>query len=180
MQQGNGAEPGKHIPGSAVHNFLCQYARRWNLEDKIEFDTRVTEVCRPEKGEGWDLKLQKGGSTEIRRCRKLIIAIGITNAPHIPQHKGTEDFEAPIVHSSQLGLRSPEIFADESTNTVAVLGGGKSAYDAAYLAASHGRKVEWIIRKSGKGPVWVMPLITKLGPFEAQRDVSCKNCSYVS
>lgn len=178
MQEGVGAEPGKHISGSAVHEFLCQYARRWNLEDKIQFNTKVIEVLRPEGGDGWELKIEVDGQQETRQCRKLIIAIGVNNNPHMPSYPGMSEFNAPIIHSSQVGSNTEKLFGNQSIETVAVLGGGKSAYDAVHFAATTGRKVEWIIRKSGKGPVWVFPLLTKLGPFEVQRDVGHRQIWY--
>ena len=47
----------------------------------------------------------------------------------------------------------------------------KSAYDVVYMFAAAGREVEWIVRKSGKGPAWVFPAYANLGPFKAVREV---------
>lgn len=159
------------MPGKAVNSFLITYAQQWNLMDYIQLNTKVVEASRLPDLSGWELKVMTHEENTLR-CRKLIIAMGVNNSPHRPRLDGDADFAAPIFHSSELGMNARGILEDNKINTVAVLGGGKSAYDAVQMASSAGREVEWIIRKSGKGPVWVFPLLTKLGPFEAQRDVS--------
>lgn len=162
------------MPGSVVHDFLRQYARQWNLESIIHLNNKVTEVTRLDRdqnGARWGITLVCNNIKRTETCRKLIIATGITNAPNRADIRGSKDFDAPILHSSEMGSYAKQLIDDPKVETVAVLGGGKSACDAVYLAASNGKRVEWIIRKSGKGPVWIFPLETKMGPFTALRTV---------
>jgi hypothetical protein len=57
-----------------------------------------------------------------------------------------------------------------NTKPIAVLAGAKSAYNAVHQSASHGVKVEWIIRRSSRGATWVIPACTKIRPFKAWRE----------
>ena len=92
--------------------------------------------------------------------------------PHRPHIEGADNFGGPIIHSAECGTKSGPIVKDSNIETVAVLGSGKSAWDGVYLAAMAGKKVEWIIRKSGRGSAYVFPPHAHIGPFKARREVS--------
>lgn len=166
-----GVGPGEHVSGEAMHGYLCAYADHFKLTDKIRLNTRVLDIRRrdttEEDDKGWDVTVDNG---EIIHCEKLVIATGVLSSPHLPQIDGASDFNAPFIHSSSLGRDADRILSDPSIKTIAVLGGSKSAYDAVHMAISTGHQVEWIIRKSGRGPVYVFPPHTMLGPFKALRE----------
>lgn len=166
-----GVAPGQHIPGETMNAYLCAYANHFDLTKRIRFNTRVIEVRRLEDENGWSLKTENPEiGISILECRKLVMATGILSVPHLPDLKGIGEFDGPIIHSSELGPMSGALVESPDVRTIAVLGGGKSAYDAVYLAASTGHKVQWIIRRSGRGPAWVFPPHTYLGPFKAWRE----------
>jgi len=169
MDDSFGIPAGQHPTGEAVHQYIRAYAERSDLIKLIDFETMVLEISPIGYRMGWTLKVSNGTTSEVQTM-KLIIATGATNVPHRPKIQNMESFKGPIIHSGELGKQSGSLTEDASVKTVAVLGGGKSAYDAVYLAATAGRKVEWIIRKSGKGPEWIFPSHTYLGPFKALRE----------
>ncbi|RVX70909.1 hypothetical protein B0A52_06066 [Exophiala mesophila] len=169
MDDGFGIKPGQHVTGEVMHRYLQEYAERADLISRISLGSKVLEVSRDPSGVGWVVRLDREADGTLQ-SRKLIVAVGATNVPHRPSIRGAETFNRPIIHSGELGKRGDVLTATSSTESVAVLGGGKSAYDAVYFAASKGRTVEWIIRKSGKGPEWVFPSHTYLGPFKALRE----------
>lgn len=166
MHDGFGIAAGQHVSGEVMHTYIKAYAEHFNLLRLIDFESPVAEVSKLEGLEGWNTKLQSGGNLQ---SRKLIVATGATNVPHRPQLTGAEDFGGPIMHSAEIGMQGSALTDNPSVNTVAVIGGGKSAYDAVHLAGKEGKKVEWIIRKSGKGPEWVFPAHT-MGPLRAIRE----------
>jgi hypothetical protein len=145
-----------------MHTYLERYAEKWDIARRIEYETFVEEVSR---SNGWTVRC-KGKTFETK---KLIVATGITNRPHRPILPHVDDFQCPIIHSAELGRQVDKV-TSKAVKTVAVLGGAKSAYDSAYVAASQGKKVHWIIRSSGKGPAWVFPPYTQLGPIKAWRE----------
>jgi thioredoxin reductase len=167
-----GIKPGEHVSGEAMNAYLKAYAQHYGVAGKIRFNTRVMEIRRSGKGNMWEVEIQTASQPgrECLECARLVIATGVLSEPHLPALKGLTDFNAPFIHSSELGHRVDDIFKSPDVKTIAVLGGSKSSYDAVYLAATTGHKVEWIIRKSGRGPVWVFPPHTMLGPFKAWRE----------
>jgi hypothetical protein len=190
MHDGFGVREGEHPTGGAMHEYYKAYAERHGVAQLIDFEATVVEISRLQDRPGWNVKIRPSGSamgaddvspdrtdpnkpsttTEVH-ARKLIVATGVTNRPHRPVLPGSDDFGGPIVHSAELGQKASSVIGEERVQTVAVLGGGKSAYDAVHLLAGQaGRQVEWIIRQSGKGPEWIFPAHTKLGPFKARRE----------
>ncbi|KAI1609145.1 dimethylaniline monooxygenase (N-oxide forming) [Exophiala viscosa] len=168
MHDGFGIPQGQHPTGEAMHNYLEAYADRADVVRLIDFDIKVTEISPLEDDKGWRLKTAL--ADHEYKTKKLIVATGITNHPHRPTLQGADGFGGPIIHSAELGFKGDAVFNNPKVTTIAVLGGGKSAYDAVHLAGKTGRQVEWIIRKSGKGPEWIFPSHTKMGPFSVPRE----------
>lgn len=176
----------EHVSGDAMHAYLCAYADKFNVTDKIRFNSRVVEVRRrgeegrggsinedEKQAQGWQVEVEakQAEGRQVLECHKLIVATGILSAPHMPTIKGADGFGAPIVHSSAFGTHEQAtLLQDPEVRTIVVLGGGKSAYDAVYLAARTGHAVDWVIRRSGRGPAWVFPPYTYLGPFKAWKE----------
>ena len=177
MSASYGIRPGQHVTGEVMHDYLVAYAREWDIAKRITFNTVVSMIEKQESGH-WKVTIRTAGDdsgegdtieSELLTS-KLVVATGLTNEPHRPRMDGTNDFDGPVIHSADLG-RAQSSILDLKVRTVAVVGGGKSAYDAVYLAALAGKRVEWIIRRSGKGPTWVFPAKAQLGPFKALREV---------
>jgi cation diffusion facilitator CzcD-associated flavoprotein CzcO len=166
IHDGFGVPDGEHVPGKTMHTYLVAYAKHFKLFDLISFDAAVENVSRVDSGEGWNVRLRSGSTSQTR---KLVIATGATNVPNRPVLPGADDFDGPIIHSSEVGSQGTKITDNAMVETVAVLGGGKSAYDAVHVAGLAGKQVEWIIRKSGKGPEWIFPART-MGPLKAIRE----------
>jgi cation diffusion facilitator CzcD-associated flavoprotein CzcO len=179
------AAPGAHITGEGMYQYLAQYAEKWDITRRIDFETTVDEVTRlADSSDGWRLSVRKANTVQptILETKQLIVATGVTYRPHrplLPSAKPGDSspmtanpttFNAPIVHSIELGKQVHHVISKAASN-IAVLGGAKSAYDAVFLAATAGKHVHWIIRASGKGPVWVFPPFTQLGPIKAWREM---------
>lgn len=154
-----------------MHEFFKAYAKQFDVSRRIDFETEVLEISRLEGAQAWNVKVRTPAGEQHMQTKKLIIATGVTNRPHKPPIDGAGEFDGPILHSAELGKQAGIIVKDPQVKTVAVLGGGKSAYDAVYLAAMAGKDVEWIMRKSGKGPSWVFPSHIVLGPIRIWREV---------
>lgn len=172
-----GIRPGEHVTGEAMHEYVSAYAENFDLTNRIRFRTKVIDVKQrfgesDGRPDGWNVQVEDldSGAHSTMSCTKLVIATGVLSVPNIPHFSGESEFHAPIVHSSDLGPESASIMENPDIKTIAVLGGCKSAYDSVYLAASTGHKVEWIIRKAGRGPTWVFPTHTYLGPILAWRE----------
>ena len=172
MDDSFGVKAGNPIPGEVMHEYFKQYAQRADILRRIDFETEVLEVSRLESTKGWTVKVRRQSGEQEMQTKKLIVATGVTNDPHRPQIEGADSFGGPIIHSAECGTKSGPILKDPEIETVAVLGSGKSAWDSVYLAAMAGKKVEWNIRKSGRGSAYVFPPHAHIGPFKARREVS--------
>jgi cation diffusion facilitator CzcD-associated flavoprotein CzcO len=175
-----GVQDGEHVPGQVMHEYLAAYAKKWDLPKRISLRTTVKTVEKVEDDHGghWRLTIRSlmphvddGPAESIITTRKLIVSTGVTNNPHQPSIPGGEQFDAPIIHSTALGREQGQLLENSDVRIVAVLGGGKSAYDAVYLTACAGREVVWLMRRSGRGPAWIFPPHTNIGPFKAWREV---------
>ncbi|KAL9616314.1 MAG: hypothetical protein Q9160_008809 [Pyrenula sp. 1 TL-2023] len=173
-----GVGKGDHVPGAALHEYLKAYAKKWDLTKRISFRSKITsaEKLRKEQYGFWRLNIERRDTgrqfLSTVQARKLVIATGLNSQPHRPSFKNAEGFNGPIMHSAELGQEHSRLFNDPSIETVAVIGAGKSGYDAVHLAACEGKEVEWIIRSSGRGPVWVFPHATNLGLIKTAREIS--------
>lgn len=99
-------------------------------------------------------------------CEKLILASGLCSTPRPMQIQSQETFNKPIVNFSELGRKAQALLDDDNVQHVTVLGGSKAACDCVYMFASQGKKVSWIIRRTGHGPCWMSPPYVYVGPVK--------------
>lgn len=159
---------GEHILGHEVHQYLRRYAEVFDIYQHIRFDVQVTTAQHLPEGAGWLLTITSNGDPGKKRqisARKLIVATGLTSDAFVPDLPGSKADEAPpVVHVKDFQARAPELF--KTVQRATVLGGTKSAWDVCYAFASEGIPVDWVIRKSGHGPVWMSP-----ARFSQKRDL---------
>ncbi len=158
-----GVKPGQHIPGAVVHEYLCQFARAFDLTSRMRLWTKVESVELQDSGE-WLLRLRnlRNGGDEIFciLAKRLVIATGLTSAPNIPKYSGKDSFTGNFLHSRELNDRAEDL---RTSKEVVVVGGNKSAWDTCYSAATAGAHVNMVIRPGGGGPSWVWPVLLPFG-----------------
>ena len=128
------------------------------LRDKFVFRCYVTGV--EKAGDGiWTIRADREGQQVTYRASKVIIATRLSSVPNMPDLPGKEAFKGAVLHQKAFGhsrvLTAEEADMEDHAH-VTILGGSKSATDIAYTAATdpnHPRKVNWIIRTSGSGPL---------------------------
>ncbi|PGH00335.1 hypothetical protein AJ80_09190 [Polytolypa hystricis UAMH7299] len=158
-----GVRPGEHVPGEVVHRYLRAYAEDGGFYDRIRFGCKVEVVERVGDDDGWVIGfVVEGGDVSNNdketkhkiHAAKVIIATGTCSEPHMPTFRGSESFDAPIFHSKHLAAEKDTI---KNAKNVVILAGSKSGYDAAYMAATWGVEVDWVLRESGRGAIWISP-----------------------
>jgi lysine/ornithine N-monooxygenase len=125
-----------HLPGLAMpahypqfpsgrqfHNYLTQYARRFNFP--IETGTRV---IRASYNGSWQLITSQGE----RQCQTLIVASGIYATPYRPELPSEHAFRSTIMHARY--YTSPEQLSGQR---VLVVGVGNSGTEIAAALANH-------------------------------------------
>ncbi|PVI08704.1 dimethylaniline monooxygenase (N-oxide forming) [Periconia macrospinosa] len=151
-----GVKPGEHIPGSVLSKYFSLYAEHFGLHRHMRFKTHVESAEERPENDGWVLAARhtETGVESKLSTKKLIVATGLTSQANIPSFVGQEDFASPVFHIKAFKDHADTI---KTAKSVAVLGGSKSAWDAAYAYATAGVTVDMIIRESGRGPVWMSP-----------------------
>jgi cation diffusion facilitator CzcD-associated flavoprotein CzcO len=151
-----GVEPGEHIPGAVVHRYLTAYAQRFGVYERTRLNTRVETAEEDKERSEWTLSVTdtKTGTKSSLKTKKLVIATGLTSQPHMPTFTGQDAFESPLFHIKDFAAHASTL---ETARHAVVLGGAKSAWDAAYAYAEAGATVDMVIRPSGRGPVWMAP-----------------------
>jgi hypothetical protein len=158
-----GVKPGDHIPGKVIHEYLVQFAKKFNVLEKIRFSAKVEEVER--NGDGRWIITDTGPGNSGQKSKKivaskLILATGLTGNPNMPDIPGASEFGGPVYHAKDF-FRNKSLL--HTAKTVAVYGGSKSGWDAVYSYASAGVQVEWVMRESGRGPCWMTPMLVMGG-----------------
>ena len=159
------------------------------LKERFVFRCWVRQVWKDENGI-WQVRSEIEDRGDVAfRSKKLIVATGAHSVPYMPDLRGSKKFNGPIVHQKDLGkskLLTTEEEDVEKHSHITVLGGSKSASDIVYAAAthtSHPRKVSWIIRTSGGGPLLLNKAegfgkyrsVTELGSIRALAAISSAN-----
>ncbi|KAI4130692.1 MAG: hypothetical protein LQ338_001593 [Usnochroma carphineum] len=139
----------RYIAGETVHNYLNDFAVENDLIRRTRLETHVDQVEKLSTGE-WRLHIAHSASIV---CQKLIYASGPTSSPVIPQWP-KKDFNQPIIHSSEVGTSTDAL---HEIDRATVVGAAKSSYDTVYLLLAAGKKVDWIIREDGSGPLAITP-----------------------
>lgn len=168
MTEDFGVKKEEHIPGKVVFDYFEQYAEKHDLTRRIWSMSKIRSAEKTETG--WRLividgNLPASNQSKTVTCSKLIVATGLASDPAPINIKGQEDFEAPVINFAHFRQEAPRLLAEPSIEHVAVYGGSKAAYDAVYMLASKGKRVSWIIRASGHGPIYMAPGHIYLGPF---------------
>ena len=155
-QAGLNVKHGAHIVGDEVHQYLKEYAKQFDIFRHMRFNTKVSTAEHLSGGRGWILSITTGDKSSQIFARRLVVATGLTSDAFVPHVLGSDVKGAPpIVHVKDFQDRSAELF--KTVKHATVLGGTKSAWDVSYAFASAGIRVDWVIRDSGHGPVWMSP-----------------------
>lgn len=161
------------VTGDMIHSYLQTYAENHGLLPRIRFNTFVEHAERCERG--WRLSFR--GSDDMIVTEKLLVATGVTSIASLPDCP-TENATVPVVHSKDLGI-SDAALRNKDVENVVVVGAAKSAYDAVYLMLTMNKKVTWIIRPDGAGPLAILP--TELfGIFNSIAVASTRLMTYLS
>ncbi|KAI4930657.1 uncharacterized protein J4E92_004489 [Alternaria infectoria] len=157
---------GEHIPAAKMFDYLCAFMKWANVEQFVRGRTTVEIIERDEDADGWVLHcaaspLNRKG-TQIK-AKKLVIAVGTTNKPLLPDYQTSTNFRSLVIHAADFPEHH-EVVAKPSKHTV-IVGSGKSAWDVAYACASQpSATATLLIRPDGNGPVWMTPShVTPLG-----------------
>ena len=162
-----GVKENQHIPGTVMYRYLVDYAKHFDIFRLIKFHMDVAQIEKLDGG--WRISAnntQAAGmmTRKLWECKKLIMANGLSSTPRPVSFPGQEDFDKPIFNHGGLKDKALAVAKDPEVKTITVVGASKIGYDAVYLFASHGKQVEWVVRESGGGAIWMSRPWIPLGP----------------
>jgi dimethylaniline monooxygenase (N-oxide forming) len=145
------------IPGPIVHEYLERYAKKFDIVHRCVFNTQVTSV--EKEGRGWKVHTKKSGEAAIAKwqtltCDVLMVATGHFSVPKLP-NIDISAFEGKTFHTKDVKERSDELLSKD-IETIAVVGGNKSSFEAVCLSYKAGKNIHWLIREEGAGPALLM------------------------
>jgi cation diffusion facilitator CzcD-associated flavoprotein CzcO len=162
-----GVKQGDHIPGFVLSKYLSDFAVKFNIFPRIRFNINISTIERVDGG--WELIGEEGTGDKfvaiVYSCKKLIMCTGLASTPNPVSIPGRERFGKPVLHHGQLKIEAHKVAEDPNVESVTIIGASKTGYDAVQLMASRGKQVNWIIRESGGGGVWMSAPWVKVGPF---------------
>ncbi|OJJ42249.1 hypothetical protein ASPZODRAFT_77332 [Penicilliopsis zonata CBS 506.65] len=143
------------VTGEMIYDYLQKYADDHDLLRRIRLKTFVRNATRLQDG-GWRLYFRN--CLDIIETDKLIVATGITSIPNMPTlDEDCNDGSVPTLHARDLGNALSMIRDKDEIQEIAVVGAAKSACDAVYSLLNMGKRVKWLIREEGAGPIAILP-----------------------
>jgi len=148
-------------PGPQVRSYLQDYADHFGVTPHIAMGTTVLDIHGGGEGaDGWTIAYKgPDGTKHSEDFDLVVVAVGVySHTPNMPEIRGAEIFGGEIIHNSELQSK-----AQLDGKRVVVVGYGKSATDAAILAADHAEQATTVFRQ----PRWPVPAVLSGGiPFK--------------
>lgn len=121
---------------------ITELWKRYGLESKTRFNTRVDKVYQDSKGH-WIINNESNG-----RFDGVIAAVGTCGDAKMPHIPGQENYKGEVYHSSDLTGK------EAKGKKIIVIGGGASAVEALEFAAHEEAAKTYILARSDK---WIIP-----------------------
>ena len=136
--------------GAELQAYFENYAKDYNVYNKISFNTCVTELEQQTNGQ-WNIQINndKTGKKATKTYDFVVVATGLYFDPYIPEFPHKEKFKGQILHTNE--YKSPSLITHSK---VVVVGFGKSALDVAGEAAKFSKEVHLVYRRTH----WPIPL----------------------
>ena len=143
-----------HLPYLPFPDDWPVFAPKDKIGDWLEMYTKVMELnywgsttCKKatfdEASQTWNVVVERGGKEITLKPKQLVMALGVSGYPNVPQIPGAETFQGEQHHSSK--HPGPEAYKGKK---VVVLGSNNSAHDICAALWEHGADVTMVQRSS--------------------------------
>ncbi|KAF8266471.1 FAD/NAD-P-binding domain-containing protein [Lactarius quietus] len=148
---------GGRLSGYDVRRYMEDFKERF-LKDKIRFETEVLNIRRGDHGHGWSVHVRDSAAEmeQVLYYPRIVLCTGQPELSRIlsPEDAKAANFSGPVLHSMHFASRIDDLLECTAPGApdaprpapVVVIGGGKSAQDAAAFLAKEGRPVTMIFR----------------------------------
>ncbi len=146
---------GVHVRAQDVNAYFNAYARTYDLNKCIQYDTRVLDASWDAENRVWSVSAQSPNGTVKKDFSYIVVCVGLYHQSHEPLGASLRSrYKGNIFHSSDVGNgKVRKALADCSA--VTVVGAGKSAIDLATLMA----KAKWSESKTDAPSAPVVTLV---------------------
>ncbi len=111
-----------------ILKYINHVADKYNLRNKIAFNTKVSSIIYNEKTGLWKIETRNDNHLFAKFC---IMATGCLSSPYTPSFKGIDTFQGPIYHTAKWP-KDPVTF---SNKVVGIIGTGSSAIQSIPIIA---------------------------------------------
>lgn len=129
-----------------IQDYLEDQAELWQLEDRIRFDTEVTDARYADSR--WSVSYRDADGEHVEEFQYVVSAVGQLSRPHTPDFPGLGTFTGEYWHTAEWPAD-----ADLRGKRVAVVGTGASAYQVVPAIAD---EVEELVLFQ-RTPPWMLP-----------------------
>ena len=135
--------------GPEYQNYLLDVVDEYRLRDHIRFGTRVRSATWLAGEHRWEVVTEdRDGRVERHRARAVVTALGMLNAPNIPDVPGMDTFAGTVVHTADW-----DTDLDLRDKRVVVLGTGCTAVQVVADIVDRVRSLDVVVRS----PHWLVP-----------------------
>lgn len=103
------------------------------LELNVWTGSEFLGARKEEDSQWWRVEVERHGETRVLHPRHIVIATGVSGAPHLPDIPGLDRFSGPVMHTA--AYTAGESFAGQRA---LVIGSGVSAHDVCQDLDRHG------------------------------------------
>ncbi|MGK0469655.1 MAG: cation diffusion facilitator CzcD-associated flavoprotein CzcO [Candidatus Azotimanducaceae bacterium] len=149
---GGQAEWPRYPHHSCVLTYLQNFARNFELESLVSFESKVESAVPEQNGQSWRITVSSG---EIAQFDAVAVCSGHFSKPRLLPITGADKFAGPRIHSHN--YRRPGTFSGQR---VAVIGTGASGADIVQALATQAKEVIWcgFEEPSPRRSIWCLPL----------------------
>lgn len=136
-------------PGPEYLEYMRGVAEKYELYRNIRLSTSVLSAGWNEDDQRWTVVTRSAdGTVERHRARAVVTALGMLNAPNIPDVEGLATFEGEIVHTAEW---DPQL--DLTGKRVVILGTGCTAVQVVANIVDQVESLDAVVRS----PHWIVP-----------------------
>ncbi|PGH26724.1 hypothetical protein AJ80_01670 [Polytolypa hystricis UAMH7299] len=110
-----------YAPGPEIQEYMKKTVKKWNLDERVQFNSKVTEAIWDEDSGRWKLKIDQNGTVTEDEAEIFVNGTGFLNKWKWPGIQGLSDFKGKLVHTA-----SWDDEYDWANKRVAVIGNGSS------------------------------------------------------
>ncbi|KAF8585177.1 FAD/NAD(P)-binding domain-containing protein [Ramaria rubella] len=148
---------GGRLSGEDMCNYMERFAAKF-LPGIIKFEAEVVSITRRGAG-SWLVSIhdKRTGAQEILEYSRIVVCTGGCSTPSVPaklspERAQTLNFQGPVIHSTEFSNERARILSsvkeassfpptDKESDSIVIVGCGKSGQDIATYLANEGRKV---------------------------------------